>query len=228
MPNLVKDISSMLSYTMKDFPDIEPLESSFSEVERDDLIITNEMYKNPKLRKIHLEVANIGKLKILHSVFFPNPKYDLPIFGCDIVQNEKIVTAAIVDISPITGAEHVYDKLCTISNNFRFNDRRPLPLWGDEIFSPFCKFVRLTEDIEMANFYCIVLEYLGVFCESVRDAELDTDWIKETRRMDDQIWYCNQQKKNDKTRGILEKFFGKQWAENYIDTILFDKPNGNY
>ena len=80
----------------------------------------------------------------------------------------------------------------------------------------------------MANFYCIVLEYLGVFCESVRDAELDTDWIKETRRMDDQIWYCNQQKKNDKTRGILEKFFGKQWAENYIDTILFDKPNGNY
>ena len=228
MPNLVKDISSMLSYTMKDFPDIEPLESSFSEVERDDLIITNEMYKTPKLRKIHLEVANIGKLKILHSVFFPNPKYDLPIFGCDVVQNEKIVTAAIVDISPITGAEHVYDKLCTISNNFRFNDRRPLPLWGDEIFSPFCKFVRLTEDIEMANFYCIVLEYLGVFCESVRDAELDTDWIKETRRMDDQIWYCNQQKKNDKTRGILEKFFGKQWAENYIDTILFDKPNGNY
>ena len=228
MPNLVKDISSMLSYTMKDFPDIEPLESSFSEVERDDLIITNEMYKTPKLRKIHLEVANIGKLKILHSVFFPNPKYDLPIFGCDVVQNEKIVTAAIVDISPITGAEHVYDKLCTISNNFRFKERRPLPLWGDEIFSPFCKFVRLTEDIEMANFYCIVLEYLSVFCEAVRDAELDTDWIKETRRMDDQIWYCNQQKKNDKTRGILEKFFGKQWAENYIDTILFDKPNGNY
>ena len=228
MPNLVKDISSMLSYTMKDFPDIEPLESSFSEVEQDDLIITNEMYKTPKLRKVHLEVANIGKLKILHSVFFPNPKYDLPIFGCDIVQNEKIVTAAIVDISPITGAEHVYDKLCTISNNFRFKERRPLPLWGDEIFSPFCKFVRLTEDIEMANFYCIVLEYLSVFCEAVRDAELDTDWIKETRRMDDQIWYCNQQKKNDKTRGILEKFFGKQWAENYIDTILFDKPNGNY
>ena len=80
----------------------------------------------------------------------------------------------------------------------------------------------------MANFYCIVLEYLSVFCEAVRDAELDTDWIKETRRMDEQIWYCNQQKKNDKTRGILEKFFGKQWAENYIDTILFDKPNGNY
>ena len=228
MPNLVKDISSMLSYAMKDFPDIEPLENSFFEVERDDLIITNEMYKTPKLRKVHLEVANIGKLKILHSVFFPNPKYDLPIFGCDVVQNEKIVTAAIVDISPITGAEHVYDKLCTISNNFRFKERRPLPLWGDEIFSPFCKFVRLTEDIEMANFYCIVLEYLSVFCEAVRDAELDTDWIKETRRMDDQIWYCNQQKKNDKTRGILEKFFGKQWAENYIDTILFDKPNGNY
>ena len=123
--DLVEGITTLLSFTMEDIPDIEPLESSFSEVERDDLIITNEMYKTPKLRKVHLEVANIGKLKILHSVFFPNPKYDLPIFGCDVVQNEKIVTAAIVDISPITGAEHVYDKLCTISNNFRFNDRRP-------------------------------------------------------------------------------------------------------
>ena len=142
----------------------------------------------------------------------------------DIVQNEKVVTAAIVDVSPITGTEHVYEKLCTISNNFRFKEKRPLPLWGDEIFSPFCKFVRLTEDIEMANFYCVVLEYLSVFFESVRDAELDPDWIKEVRRMDDQIWYCTQQQKNDKTRGILENVFDKQWAENYIATVLFDKP----
>lgn len=222
--DLVEGITTLLSFTMEDIPDIEPLESSFPEVKKGDLFIENKMYKSPKLRKIHLEVANIGKLKILHCVFFPNPKYDIPIFGCDIVQNEKVITAAIVDVSPITGSEHVYEKLSTISNNFRFKEKRPLPLWGDEIFSPFCKFVRLTEDIEIANFYCVVLEYLGVFCESVRDAELDPDWIKEVRRMDDQIWYCTQQQKNDKTRGILENVFDKQWAENYIATVLFDKP----
>ena len=43
-------------------------------------------------------------------------------------------------------------------------------------------------------------------------------------RYDDQINYCEQQKKNDKTRGILEKLFDKDFAENYIDNVLFDKP----
>ena len=205
--DLVEGITTLLSFTMEDIPDIEPLESSFPEVKKGDLFIENKMYKSPKLRKIHLEVANIGKLKILHCVFFPNPKYNIPIFGCDIVQNEKVVTAAIVDVSPITGTEHVYEKLCKISNNFRFKERRPLPLWGDEIFSPYCKFMRLTEDIDMANFYCLVLNYLGIYCRLHSKAIRDTDWCSSMLRYDDQINYCEQQRKNDKTRGILLKWF---------------------
>ena len=43
-------------------------------------------------------------------------------------------------------------------------------------------------------------------------------------RYDDQIHYCKQQKKNDKTRGILENLFDKEWATNYIDNVLFDLP----
>jgi phycocyanobilin:ferredoxin oxidoreductase len=34
--------------------------------------------------------------------------------------------------------------------------------------------------------------------------------------------YCTKQQQNDKTRRVLEKAFGTEWAENYMTTVLFD------
>ena len=73
--DIVQDIAVLLSYTMQDLPDVEPLKSSIPEVKKDDLIIKNTMYKTPKLRKVHLELAEIKGMKILHCVFFPEPVY---------------------------------------------------------------------------------------------------------------------------------------------------------
>ena len=225
MPDLVKDMALMLSYAMQDIPDVEPLENSLSEVEKDGLIIKNTMYKAPGLRKMHLELAEIGGIKILHCVFFPDPSYNLPIFGCDVVATDKSVTAAIVDVSPISGVDdRFYSQIRKISNNFHFSERRPLPLWADEIFSPYCKFMRISKEIEVANFYCIVMNYLNIFSNDIHHTLKDDVWVDTMRRFDDQVYYCNQQKKNDKTRGILEKLFDKEWADEYINTVLFDLP----
>tara|TARA_B100000214_G_C23810412_1_gene554675 strand:+ start:59 stop:751 length:693 start_codon:yes stop_codon:yes gene_type:complete len=221
--DIVQDIAVLLSYTMQDLPDVEPLKCPIEKVEKEDLIIKNTMYKTPKLRKVHLELAELKGLKILHSVFFPDPHYNLPIFGCDIVATEKAVTAAIVDISPVRGYDN-WDEIREISNEYNFKGKRPLPLWGDDVFSPYCKFTRLSEDIDIANFYCLVMHYLKIFLTEVSKSEKETDWVKTMLRYDDQIYYCDQQKKNDKTRGILEKLFDKDFANNYIDNVLFDKP----
>ena len=39
-----------------------------------------------------------------------------------------------------------------------------------------------------------------------------------------QEYYCNKQQKNDKTRRVLEKAFGSEWAEFYMNSVLFDSP----
>ena len=40
--------------------------------------------------------------------------------------------------------------------------------------------------------------------------------------------YCHaddkQQKRNDKTRRVLEKAFSVEWADRYIEELLFDNP----
>ena len=155
MRELTEDIGGLILSTIEDLPDVEPLESKHGIVEKDGLTIRNRMFKSPELRKIHIEEAEIGGIKILHCVFFPDPHYSIPIFGCDIVSNGKTVTAAIVDVSPVYGVgEDFYSEIRSLSNNFTFSGKRPLPLWGDDIFSQYCKFTRLTEEIDKANFYC--------------------------------------------------------------------------
>lgn len=43
-------------------------------------------------------------------------------------------------------------------------------------------------------------------------------------RFDDQIHYCKQQRKNKKTKAVLSKWFSPEFAEGYINDILFDIP----
>ena len=65
--------------------------------------IENEFHKAKGFRKLHIEVAEFSmNLKILHCVFFPDPMFDIPIFGMDLVKINDIVSAAIVDLSPMT------------------------------------------------------------------------------------------------------------------------------
>ena len=223
MPELVQDIAVLLSFTMQDIEGVKPLECPIPEVKKDDLSIKNTMYTAPGLRKIHLELAELKGMKILHSVFFPDPHYNIPIFGCDVVANDKVVTAAIVDVSPVKGFED-WDKIREISNAFEFSETRHIPAWGDEVFSPYAKFMRLSKDKDISNFYVLLINYLKVYCDMVDKVEKDDNWIMTMLRYDDQIHYCKQQKKNDKTRGILENLFDKEWATNYIDNVLFDLP----
>ena len=227
MRNFTEDIASIIRATWYDLPGIEPLEVDdelaevHNTVDGDNLYIKNEMYKCPGLRKIHLETAKLGSLDILHSVYWPDPKYNLPIFGCDLVSTPTVTTAAIVDVSPISGTNRIHDRISEVSNNFNsFTENRELPKWAT-VFSPHCKFMRLSKEIEKAWFYQVVMEYLIIVCDEVRNAQPASP-LATAQRMADQIRYSNQQKKNDKTRRILEKCFNEEWADNYINKILFD------
>ena len=229
---LVQKLATNIRVSYSALPGIKPyhkhqdLATVTGNLDDDKLYIHNEFYKCPGLRKVHLETARLGNLDILHSVFFPDPKYDLPIFGADIVATPAGVGAAIVDISPVNGlSKSITDKLSSIGSKYHFKEVRALPLWGDEIFSPYCKFLRLQNSKEESDFVSLVQDYLDVFNHEVMSVEIDDhDWVKVMKRLDGQIWYCQQQQKNDKTRGILAKCFDDKWAKKYLERVLFDEP----
>ena len=206
-------------------PKCEEIISDYSEVHKDDVSIFNQMWTCRGLRKIHLERAITPKVEILHSVFWPDPEYNLPIFGMDIVVAGNKVTAAIVDISPVHGTEDMkrYREISEISSRYNFSGIRHLPEWGD-VFSPFCKFQRLETSDDIYNFYSCCQEYIKVYTQMVRESEHDFEWIDIMKRYDDQLHYVNQQRKNTKTKAVLSQWFGNDWADTYIEQVLFDKP----
>ena len=188
-----------------------------------ELYIENEFHKAKGFRKLHIEVAEFSKnLKILHCVFFPDPRFDIPIFGMDLVKINDIVSAAIVDLSPASqNQEMKYEKFLSEVDKTSFNSLREIPNWG-EIFSENVLFTSLKNNSEKNAFCMVVDQYLSVLIKlSMKSKpEFNEEIIQE--RIDYQKNYCLKQMKNEKTRLVLLKYFDEKWVNNYIKTVLFD------
>ena len=188
-----------------------------------ELYIENEFHKAKGFRKLHIEVAEFSKnLKILHCVFFPDPKFDIPIFGMDLVKVNGIISAAIVDLSPVSKNQLVkYEKYLPKLDKSCFSSLREIPSWGD-IFSNYVFFASLKTESEKKGFSRIVDQYLSALIKLSREASFDFDNEIIRERALSQKNYCLQQMKNDKTSMVLLKYFDKKWVEDYIKNILFD------
>ena len=188
-----------------------------------ELYIDNEFHKAKGFRKLHIEVAEFSmNLKILHCVFFPDPKFDIPIFGMDLVKINDIVSAAIVDLSPASQNQgEKYEKFLSEIDIISFSSLREIPKWGG-IFSKNVFFASLKSKFEKNEFCRIVDEYLSILIKLSKEAkpEFKKEIIQE--RIDYQKNYCVQQMKNEKTSMVLLKYFDEKWVNNYIKTILFD------
>ena len=204
----------------------EDLEAISGSLDGEALFIRNELRRCRGLRKLHLETARLGAgLQILHCVFFPDPRFDLPVFGADIVAGPAGVSAAIVDLSPVLGTlPAAIDAALAARPARSYSQERELPPWGS-IFSPHVRFVRPTSREEEQSFIAEVSEILTVLADAVRAAQPQApDHPSTLERWHGQLRYCKQQKQNDKTRRVLEKAFNPQWADRYIEELLFDDP----
>lgn len=195
-------------------------------LEGERLIIENRCYQTPEFRKLHIELAKVGNnIDILHCVMFPRDDYALPMFGTDIVCGRGQVSAAIVDLSPISHDQSLPDSYLPQLQNLppaEFIEPRALPQWGD-IFSDFCLFVKPTNGEEENLFVQRATDFLSIHCQQAVATKAAAD--ERDAIIEGQNRYCKKQQLNDKTRRVLEKAFGSDWADHYMRTVLFDMPN---
>jgi phycocyanobilin:ferredoxin oxidoreductase len=195
-------------------------------LEGEKITIENRCHQTPQFRKLHLELAKVGKnLDILHCVMFPRPEYALPMFGCDIVSGREEISAAIIDLSP-TNPERTlpetYQQALLELPTVQFSQVRQLPDWGD-IFSQFCLFIRPSSPEEETQFLSRVEAFLRIHCTSALQSQ-PISLEQQALHLSGQRYYCTKQQQNDKTRRVLEKAFGFEWAESYMNSVLFDLP----
>lgn len=192
-------------------------------LEGEKLKIENRCYQTPQFRKLHLELARVGQtLDILHCVMFPRPDYALPMFGADLVAGRGQISAAIADLSPVSGDRQLpctYQQALQNLPSTDFIQTRELPEWG-EIFSSFCVFIRPSDAAEEAKFVKHVEQMLTIHCQQAIATPATPE--RQTEILSGQRHYCTQQQQNDKTRRVLEKAFGYDWTDYYMNTLLFD------
>ena len=172
---------------------------------------------------MHIEIAEFSKsLKILHCVFFPDPKFDIPIFGMDLVKINDVVSAAIVDLSPVSqNQDRKFEDTLYKVDRSCFSSLREIPKWGN-IFSKNVFFASLKNSSEKHAFCNIVDQYLSTLLQFCRNIKPDLDDELVMERINFQKNYCLQQMKNDKTSMVLSKYFDEKWVEDYIKNVLFD------
>ncbi len=231
--SLIRQLADCIETTWQRYLELRPYpmpaELGYVEgrLEGEKLTIENRCYQTPQFRKLHLELAKVGTtLDILHCVMFPRPEYALPMFGCDLVGGRGQISAAIVDLSPLSKdctlpAEHISELQALPKLNF--SQPRSLPTWGD-IFSEFCIFIRPSSAKEEAMFLERVQAFLEIHCTQAIASE-PVSSAQQVEILAAQRYYCTKQQQNDKTRRVLEKAFGSDWAEHYMTTVLFDLPN---
>ena len=84
-------------------------------------------------------------------------------------------------------------------------------------------FIRPVDFLEEKLFLELIDQYLSLLLSLlVRVSEDGINSVDTMDRLNYQKRYCLNQKLNDKTRGILTKFFGLSWADEYINKILFE------
>jgi phycocyanobilin:ferredoxin oxidoreductase len=229
---LIRQLADLILSSWQKYLDLSPYELPEDlgyvegKLEGEKLVIENRCYQTPQFRKMHLELAKVGNnLDILHCVMFPKPEYALPMFGCDIVAGRGEVSAAIADLSP-TNPERIlppaYQTALQALPSPQFAQPRPLPAWGD-IFSEFCLFIRPSNQEEETQFLARVESFLKIHCtQAIQSQPVPPQ--QQALYSAGQRYYCTKQQKNDKTRRVLEKAFGSEWAEKYMTLVLFDLP----
>jgi phycocyanobilin:ferredoxin oxidoreductase len=229
---LIHQLADCIEATWHRYLDLSPYELPAElgyvegRLEGEKLTIENRCYQTPQFRKMHLELAKVGNmLDILHCVMFPRPEYALPMFGCDLVGGRGQISAAIADLSPLNRdrilPDTYRDRLQALPPP-QFSQPRDLPEWGD-IFSEFCIFIRPGNPEEETQFLSRVEEFLQIHCSNAVNA-LPVSTEEQADILAGQHYYCTKQQQNDKTRRVLEKAFGVDWAEHYMSSVLFDLP----
>jgi phycocyanobilin:ferredoxin oxidoreductase len=225
----IRELATTIESTWQQHLDLSsyplPAELGYVEgrLEGERLTIENHCFQTPQFRKLHLELAKVGtNLDILHCVMFPHPDYGLPMFGTDLVGGRGQISAAIADLSPVNldrtlpqGYQSQLQQLTTPN----FSQPRDLPAWGD-IFSGFCLFVRPANAAEESTFVATVKDFLTIHCQQAIATAPTPD--RRAEILAGQKYYCTKQQQNDKTRRVLEKAFGHDWAHHYMTTVLFD------
>ncbi len=195
-----------------------------------EVLTTSYGFQASKLRQIRAaHVQGGSSLQVLNFVIFPQLNYDIPFFGADLVTLPGGHLIAI-DMQPLFADSEEYREKYTKPILKMFESHQEYLPWGGDFpeeakpfFSPAFLWTRPQETAVVENrVFAAFKDYLTAYLDFVEQAEPVTDSESLAAIEAAQIRYIRYRSEKDPARGMLTRFYGGEWTEEYIHGFLFD------
>jgi len=203
---------NILNKIASELQSILQLSAAF-EIPTEDFGWSNKRYVGDNFRLAHIERYSDSNLEVLHFTCFPNPTFQHPIFGFDIITTDKKPLAAFMDWSPV-------DNTTRIKTGFKYEKDYPLPDWAKIIFSE-TPLAIVPNDSEMNTLSFDITQNFEIYLDILNNSKESLDRVDYIVAAQNR--YCENQQKNQRTYNVLKAKLGEERAKYFITNILFPK-----
>ena len=186
-----------------------------------------------KIRQARAACIEAGQAaSVLNLVMNPFSTFELPFFGADFVTLPSGHLLAL-DLQPALKndtlhTQKVWSRLLPIHQRWKdlLPDGGNIPKEAEPFFSPGFLWARIplgdeADEIISSTLRSAFKEYLQLYIQLVQEAKPVSE-ERSLKILSGQKAYINYRRNKDPARGMLSRFFGKNWTEQYIRKTLVD------
>jgi len=190
--------------------------------------IVNLCASSKEYRKIRMTYYDAGdNTQVFNSVWYPDPKYNLPVLGIDLLAFNRKKYLAIVDFQPLHEDEDdhaaTYEHLLKpIKEKYESLKGRMSSKFYDEtqFFSQQMLFARFDdENIVNNDLFPAFKSYVETHLDLVRSTEADPADFKQV--LERQKAYDTYSAERDPATGLFAAMYGGDWAGEFVHDFLF-------
>ncbi len=207
------------------------VESRFKEYysTKKDTVIRSFLWDVPGFRRWRVTRMDAGdKLQVLNSVAYPNYSNDYPILGIDLLWfGKKGKLVAVLDFQPLIQNDYYFKRyfegLKALKENYpEFYSNKPMNLYDSKkYFSPWVLFYIGDGNNFNYSLTEVVLDFLDKYwsLQLINDQNNRKLSSLEVNKL--QVDYDHYNAEIDPAHGLFKSYFGKQWADDFIQYFLF-------
>ena len=190
--------------------------------------ITSLCLSSNEYRKIRLTYYDAGdNTQVYNAVLYPDPKYNLPVLGVDLLAFNRKKYLAIVDFQPLHEDENDHampfeSRLEPIKEKYDSLKGRMSSKFYDEtqFFSQQMLFARFEDEkVVSRDLFPAFQSYVQTHLDMIHECEADhenVDFVMERQKA-----YDVYSAERDPATGLFAAMFGNDWAQDFVHDFLF-------
>jgi 15,16-dihydrobiliverdin:ferredoxin oxidoreductase len=190
--------------------------------------IGNLCASSKEYRKIRMTYYDAGdNTQVFNSVWYPDPAYNLPVLGIDLLAFNRKKYLAIVDFQPLHQDEEDHSQtyehlLQPIKDKYDSLKGRMSSKFYDEtqFFSQQMLFARFEDESVVENdLFPAFKSYVQTHLDLVRSTEAKPEDMKMVLEL--QKEYDTYSAERDPATGLFAAMYGAEWADEFVYDFLF-------